>query len=177
MNQLGFIDFDNLTSEQIAKLKPRYAARAVVFDNEGNVALLNVSRHHYHKLPGGGVERSEDIPAALHRECQEEIGCSVTVTSELGFVLEYRGGLRQESYAYLARVNGAKGKPKFTQEEIENGFKGVWVNPDEAIGLLESDKPDDYFGKYIQARDLIFYGKPNACWQERKNDQALYYWF
>jgi 8-oxo-dGTP pyrophosphatase MutT (NUDIX family) len=156
MKQLGFIDFDNLTPQQIAELKPRYAARAVVFDNQGKVALLNVSNHYYHKLPGGGIEKGEDIAAALQRECQEEIGCSVTVTNELGFILEYRGGLRQESYAYLASVNGMKDSPQFTLEEIESGFKGVWVNLDDAIGLLESDKPDDYTGKYIQARDLIF---------------------
>ena len=36
----------------------REAARAVVVDENGRVALLKVGKHSYHKLPGGGIDES-----------------------------------------------------------------------------------------------------------------------
>ena len=39
------------------KYKLRKAGRAIIFDDENNIALLNVSKKNYHKLPGGGVEK------------------------------------------------------------------------------------------------------------------------
>ena len=54
--------------------KRRDAARAVLL--KGNkIALIYVSRHGYHKLPGGGIEKGESIEDALFREIKEETGC------------------------------------------------------------------------------------------------------
>jgi H+-transporting ATPase len=70
--------------------KKRQAARAVVFDNENKIALLYVSKHSYHKIPGGGIEKGEDIFRALEREMIEEIGSKISVTGEIGKIIEYR---------------------------------------------------------------------------------------
>lgn len=48
--------------------RKRGAARAVLLDDSGQVYLLNVSKHSYHKLPGGGIDDGEDIKQALERE-------------------------------------------------------------------------------------------------------------
>jgi 8-oxo-dGTP pyrophosphatase MutT (NUDIX family) len=143
---------------KIENYKQRFAARAIVFDQEKNVALLNVSKHNYYKLPGGGIEEGEEIEGALHRECLEEIGCDIVVKNEVGEILEYRDkySLKQVSYCFIAEIEGAKNEPSFEQVEIDDGFKIVWVSLEKAIKLLKQSKPTVYNGNFIVARDLTF---------------------
>ena len=42
--------------EKPARYRRRTAVRAVMLRGNGQVALLNVEKYNYHKLPGGGVE-------------------------------------------------------------------------------------------------------------------------
>jgi 8-oxo-dGTP pyrophosphatase MutT (NUDIX family) len=138
-------------------VKRREASRAIVFDKEKNIALLNVTKKNFHKLPGGGIEEGEDVEAALRREVLEEIGCSIENIRELGIVEEYRGKfeLHQISYCFLADIRGEKGSPSFEGDEIEDGFQPVWVNFKDAIKTLEGEvNVEDYEGKFIHLRDL-----------------------
>ncbi|MDP3645758.1 MAG: NUDIX domain-containing protein [bacterium] len=151
-------DLDENTADP-EKYKERSAARAVVFDADGNVALLHATKKHYHKLAGGGVESGEDIAAALKRELLEEIGCSVENVRDLGIIEEYRNKiqLHQLSYCYLADVVGEKGAPIFEEDERADGFDPVWLGLNNAIETLESEiGVEDYEGKFIQMRDLTF---------------------
>lgn len=137
----------------------RYAARAIVADKNGRIALLHVGKYNYHKLPGGGVEPGENIERALERELLEEVGCQAEVTGELGEIIEYRDewNQKQTSYCYLARQIGEAGQPDFTEKELSEGFAAVWTeNVTDAIQLLEQDIPEDYGGKFIVTRDLTF---------------------
>jgi 8-oxo-dGTP pyrophosphatase MutT (NUDIX family) len=134
----------------------RRAARAVVTDAQGRVALLHVSRQNYHKLPGGGIDEGEDIATALERELLEEIGCQAKVTAEIGEIEEYRNqwGLHQTSYCYMAQQFGEQKPPDFTEEELSEGFEIRWVDSiDEAIAILGRDVPANYDGSFIQPRD------------------------
>jgi 8-oxo-dGTP diphosphatase len=144
--------------ENEAKYLIRKAARAVVFDDDNKIAILRVTKHNYHKIPGGGVEKNEDITEALEREALEETGCKISVTGEIGEIVEFRDklDLEQKSYCYLAKVIGEKSQPNFTEEESDDGFEILWTTMDEAIEILKKDKPDDYEGKFIQVRDLCF---------------------
>ncbi|HCY20386.1 TPA: hypothetical protein DIC40_00645 [Patescibacteria group bacterium] len=54
-------------------IKIREASRAVIFDDNGQIPLLFVSKHNYHKLPGGGFEIGENKKEALIREAKEEV--------------------------------------------------------------------------------------------------------
>jgi 8-oxo-dGTP diphosphatase len=135
----------------------RGASRAVVFDADGNVALLHATKKHFHKLPGGGIEQGEDIETALRRELIEEIGCSVKNLRELGSVEEYRNKweLHQISYCFLADLDGEKGTPDLEEDEIADGFEPVWLSIEDAIKTLEGEAPvEDYEGKFIQLRDV-----------------------
>jgi 8-oxo-dGTP diphosphatase len=137
--------------------RTRRAARAVVTDAHGRVALLHVSHENYHKLPGGGIDEGEDIATALERELLEEIGCQAKVTAEIGEVEEYRNqwGLHQTSYCYMAQQFGEQKPPDFTEEELSEGFEIQWVkNIDEAITILSRDVPANYDGSFIKLRDL-----------------------
>jgi len=141
--------------------RERHAARAVIFDDQNNIALLFVSKKHYHKLPGGGIEEGEDIKTGLEREVMEEVGCKIEVTGEIGIIKEKRAKFNefQASYCYIAKIKEKVSNPKFTEEEQREGFELKWVSLDEAIELLKNDEPNNYVGKFIQMRDLIFLEK------------------
>ena len=158
MKLLKTIEFEKVSPEELAGYKFRQAARAAVFDSEGKIALLFVAKKNYYNLPGGGCEGNESLEEALKRECREEVGCEIKITGEIGRVIEHRDmwKIKQESFYYLAEVFGEKGKSAFMPDEIEAGFSVKWLLPSEAIKLLESDKPSDYEGQFIVARELVF---------------------
>lgn len=128
-------DLFDLPSDRPAIYRRREAARAVLFDDDGKIGLLFVSKENYHKLPGGGIESGEDKLAALKREVLEELGCAIKVHAEVGRICEYRNehDLFQESYCYTGFVEGKKGNPAFTKTEIASGFITIWLSPPEAI--------------------------------------------
>jgi ADP-ribose pyrophosphatase YjhB (NUDIX family) len=154
-------DSDIGSNSPEAKLyRERRAARALVFDREGNIALLHATNKSYHKLPGGGIETEEDVVQALKRECLEEIGCNIENIKELGLIEEFRNdfNLHQISYCYTADLDGEKGQNQLEEDEVADGFEPVWMNPDEAIKTLESERTsiENYEGKFICLRDLTF---------------------
>lgn len=149
----GRVDFNPVGFSQ------REAARAIVVNAHGQVALLWVRNNNYHKLPGGGVEAGEDKQQALERELLEEIGCKAEVVSEVGQIVEFRDEwkMMQISYCYTARNVGQQNPPSFTQKELDDGFEMKWVEGiDAAIDLLANDKPTSYESLFIQRRDLKF---------------------
>jgi 8-oxo-dGTP pyrophosphatase MutT (NUDIX family) len=143
------------------QFRERNAARAVLLAPNGAIWLLNVTKHAYHKLPGGGIDQGEDTVVAMKRELLEEVGCEAEIIAELGEVVEYRdydnGGLKQISYCYLARQIGVQQTPKLEEGEVAEGLQDVTVGSiDEAIRLLQKDQPNNLEGKLIQRRDLAF---------------------
>ena len=142
-----------------SNFRQRRAARAVLVDETGQVYLLNVSKHGYHKLPGGGIDEGEEIQQALERELMEEVGCRAKVVAELGTVIEYRnyddGGLRQTSYCFLAEQVGEQAASVLEEGELAKGMVEVKAKSiDDAISLLLQDRPDNLEGRFIQIRDL-----------------------
>lgn len=138
--------------------KIRKASRAIVVNEENNIAILSVRKDSYHKLPGGGLEGNEDIEEALRREVKEEVGTAIEIDKEIGCIIEYRDKINQLqiSYCYRAKAVGNLGKVDFTEEEINNGFELKWYSIEEAIKIMEKDQPKGYVGKFINKRDLIF---------------------
>ncbi len=137
----------------------RKAARAVVFNEKKEIAFQFVSKHNYYKLPGGGVNQGETILGALKREVREETGCKdIKIINEIGIIIEYRDkfNILQISYCYLAKILGKIDSPEYDKEELEEGFKSLWVTMDKAINLLRSSDPENYQGKFIIKRDLVF---------------------
>lgn len=159
MKVIKTLNPENAADDEVAKFSVREAVRAVVYDQDDNVAVLNVSKQNYHKLPGGGVEEGEDVDTALKRECQEELGCEIEIVGELGQIIEYRKmfHLKQISPCYLAKVVGKKEKPSFTEEEMKDDFQIKWLAIEKAIKLLDSDRPLNDEGRlYIVSRDRTF---------------------
>ena len=139
----------------------RRAARAVILNDKGEVVLMHVTRHGYHKLPGGGAEDDEEIEDGLKREVLEEAGAKIEVGEKLGVVLEHRNKwqFKNESHCFLAKAIGKPARPQLTESEEERGFEPIWVPLEEAIGLVENDNCDLYEPKFVKPRDLAFLKK------------------
>lgn len=141
----------------------RHAARAVVVDSNGAVALLHASGRDYYKLPGGGIDEGEDIQVALARELMEEIGSKAQVIESLGKVVEWKDDerLNQISHCFLTLLIGDKGNPNFTEKEKAEGFGVVWAaNINEAIELVSANVgSSDPEVAFMTRRDAAFLQK------------------
>jgi 8-oxo-dGTP pyrophosphatase MutT (NUDIX family) len=160
MKKIAIINPEKVTDTEAKKYSTRIAVRAIVFDENKLVALLDVSKEKYYKLPGGGVDKLEGFHEALKRECLEEIGSNIEVITEIGSIVEYRKifNLKQTSYCYIAKLKGKKGKPNFTKEETEKGFKPIWLPYEKALTIMSKNKTTSFEGSaYIVSRDTIFF--------------------
>ncbi len=159
MKIIATLNPEGVTDDEASHFDVRTAVRGIVYDEDHVIAVLNVSKQTYHKLPGGGMEEGEDAFTALKRECREELGCAIEICDEVGQIIEYRKKfkLKQISSCYTAKVIGEKGKPNFTQEELDNGFQVQWMPIERALDVLKSDEPLDEEGRmYIVPRDIAF---------------------
>lgn len=141
------------------ELKPKYATRTVLLDQDGKVAIINVTKHGYYKIPGGGVEAGEDFEMAARREVMEEAGCDCRIIGELGrmetpvAVWE----MLDISDGFIASVVGEKLQPQYEDWESERGFKIEWFdNLDSAIATIEKNVVTEPGMDCLQARDLAF---------------------
>jgi 8-oxo-dGTP pyrophosphatase MutT (NUDIX family) len=158
--EIGDADFDPSFTppKTLADYGVRKASRGILINN-GKMALLFVSKENYHKLPGGGIEAGETNNDAFVREVQEETGCDCKVLDEddqNSVVIETRDQFKllQISYAFFSEIVGEPKELHLEQSEIDEGFELKWIPVDQVINLLENDKPKNYEGNFIRARDL-----------------------
>jgi len=146
------------SKENTNKYYFRKASRGILI-NGNKIAIINVSKKKYHKLPGGGIETNESNLTAFKREIKEETGCNCKLLKNIkqnSIVLEKREQYKfiQISYIFFSKMVGKPQQTKFMQEEIDDGFKLEWVTINQAIRIFKMDKPIDYKAKFIQKRDL-----------------------
>jgi 8-oxo-dGTP diphosphatase len=139
--------------------RERRAARAVVLNkNKTKISIMDMPNLGFLSLPGGGIEKNESINDALIREVKEETGCEIKILKELGKIEEKRthSKLHQISYCFLV-VATKKGKPQFTEEEIESGTKLIWLPINKVISKLKNSKNNstkDYDGNFVTKRTI-----------------------
>ena len=134
-HKLGYVD----PSDQKISFT-RHAARAVLTNQNEQIAVMHFTKTGSFKLPGGGVDDGEDIVEALHREIEEETGYHITNIQELGVVEEdrYFCGMHQTSYCFMAEITDFVGT-KLTEHELREGMNLRWAkNIDEAIAWIKS---------------------------------------
>ncbi len=149
------------TSTQTANhsLKEKYSTRTVLLDDSQRVAILNVKKHGYYKIPGGGIEAGEDLETAAKREVLEEAGCNCNIIATLGRIKTEIPvwGLFDISEGFIARVIGEKAAPNYEAWEIERGFELEWFDSlDSAIATFEKNQVIEPGMESMQTRDLQF---------------------
>lgn len=154
-------DFDpNFKPDKSRSYEFRRAARAVIFNEEGEVGIVHAGKENYCKIPGGGIDAGEDNITALKREVMEESGCECVNFRELGAIIDQRNildekyGFVQLSYCYTANLK-KQSKLGYTEREKKAGFKFHWMKPEEALEAFSSE-PEEYHARFMQKRDGIF---------------------
>ena len=134
----------------------RRSSRGIIFDENNNIALFHVKKKGYHKTPGGGIEDDESPIIALKREILEETGCTIQDINELCVINEYVNVANRLRIAYFftAKVLQNTGETNLTIDEQESESYIKWVNIDKAIELVKSEKPNNYFAKFVKKRCL-----------------------
>lgn len=148
-----------MNHESNEDLKPRHAARTVLFDQDGKVAIINVTKHSYYKIPGGGIDDQEDASDAARREAKEETGCNCTILEPLGQIETAIPvwNLYDISDGFIAQVSGEKAQPQYEEWENERGFSIEWFDTlDQAIATIEANVVAEPGMDSMQARDLTF---------------------
>lgn len=118
----------------------RHAARGIVL-REDKILLLFTERYNDFSLPGGGIDKGEDITVALVRELEEETGaCDVQVKEHYGFIEEYRPHWKPDydlmhmtSHFFVCDVAPDLAEVRMESYEIANGMKPVWISVAEAM--------------------------------------------
>lgn len=152
--------FDATSSPNFNCELARKAVRGVVLlDDSERMLLVHAKNRGRHMLVGGGIKKGENMPEALRREAREEGGCELQDLSEIGSIQEVYTSAPyfHVSYGFLARQTGELWLPKYNAKERANGYEPrVVSNINEAIGLLEKDKPKSSMERSARLRDHMF---------------------
>jgi 8-oxo-dGTP pyrophosphatase MutT (NUDIX family) len=95
------------------KLNPRkLAAHAVITDEQGRVLILHSRYGGVWALPGGGLDRRENLDAAVIRECREELGVTVAIDGMTG--MYYHANI--SAYVAIFRCRILEGEIRLSHE-------------------------------------------------------------
>lgn len=98
------------------KMNPRkLAAHAVITDQHGRVLVLRSRYADVWSLPGGGLDRRENLDTAVIRECREELGVTVSVEALTG--LYYHA--HNSTYMSVFRCRILSGTIRLSHEHSE----------------------------------------------------------
>ena len=143
----------------------RYGARGIVVNDNGEIAIFHKRLKNEYKLPGGGIEKNENIIDAFRREIMEETGCEISNIEELGITIEEKGltNFCQISYIFIANVINNTHKLHMTKKEQDEGGEILWLLPDEAYtkvlnsvnNVIGSIYDDRYKSMFMVKRDAM----------------------
>ncbi|MCB0749352.1 MAG: NUDIX domain-containing protein [Ignavibacteriae bacterium] len=157
MKLLKYIASTKYTKD--TKFTYRRATRGIVMNSEGKIALMNVSKQNYYKLPGGGIDPNEDEIKAFKREVMEETGWEIEDDIEvLGVVIqvwEPELNNKEIQYNICCKANATKELTiTLTEEELERGFVLEWHSAKEALDLLKALKINNEVIDSMVDRDI-----------------------
>ena len=136
----------------------RYAARAILKNAKGEIAIFNKSLKNEYKLPGGGIEDEEDKIEALKRELLEETGCTIKDINYLGITIEEKSStnFKQISYIYECQVLEDTKKLHLTRKETDEGARLIWTTVEDAYKLVKNSFNNLKGSKYDNLYKSLF---------------------
>jgi len=148
-------DRDVLGTEGLSHTRPRHAARGIVINQQGLMAVMYMGKFDLYCLPGGGVEGGENVRAALKREIMEETGCSCDYVEPLAIVEENRfcHNFTQINHYFLVKTLSAPGETSLTYKETQADTHVMWFPPEKARELISAARHEQPQRRFIQARD------------------------
>ncbi len=131
----------------------RYASRGILFDDMGNIAIINKQVKNEYKLPGGGMEEIETKEETFLREMYEETGCEAEIIDFLGIIIEEKGktNFQQISYVFVGKVLNNTNKLHLTQKEKLEETRVLWKSIDDGLKLIE-DSEKTLIGSIFDSR-------------------------
>jgi 8-oxo-dGTP diphosphatase len=118
----------------VMKLNPRkLAAHAVIQDERGRVLLLRSRYADRWMLPGGGLDRRENLDAAILRECREELGSEVVVDGLTGIYYHSHNS----AYVAIFRARLVGGELRLSHEHSEYRWLEPEALPDRTRHMVE----------------------------------------
>lgn len=136
--------FDEKDYTEDMPLVERIGVRAIIKRN--GLYIMQKSSDGEYKIPGGGVEKGENLIDALIREVLEETGLTVIRESikEIGVIQEIRRDSFDanckyiaHSYFYFCDVEADCQDTQMTANEIAKGYIPVWEELDTIIANNE----------------------------------------
>lgn len=141
----------------------RPSVRGIIFDQNGNVAMIYSQKYHFYKFPGGGIEGDETHIETLAREIKEETGMTVIPSSvnEFGEVLriqKYDKNDRdlifvQQNFYYTCKVENEIEEQNLDEGEKEAEFILAFVPIEQAIRTNDSFESSDMLKKQMVERE------------------------
>lgn len=132
--------FDTKDYTDDMPLNERFGVRAIIKRN--GLYVMQRSNEGDYKIPGGGVEKGEDLIEALIREVREETGLTVIRDSikEIGEVQEIRRDSFDinckyiaHSFFYFCDVEDECQDTQMTANELAKGYVPEWETLDNII--------------------------------------------
>lgn len=118
------------------KYKARYAAYAILMNEEKEIALVQAPNGAYF-LPGGEIEGHETKEETIEREMLEELGFEVVLSEYLGQADEYFYSRHRETFFYNPGYFYSTKSWEKVSEPLEEGNNSSWEQPAKAIALLK----------------------------------------
>lgn len=156
-------DFD-LKEKEFKNPRIRYAARGIIYNSEGKIALLYKKNKNQYKLIGGGNQNGEKIEETFIREVMEETGYSIDIKENLGVAVEKKSqdNFMQYSTIFVGKILKKEKNENYTIEELKDGSCVVWVDIVEAIKLIRNSLSSlkymdikSYHDLFILKRDIL----------------------
>lgn len=136
------------------RYKERKCVYAILYDNDGNIAITNDGKYFFF---GGGKEGKEKDIETLEREMLEETGYTIKKIELFDKLISYeynssRGNLKIVATIYLAKLD------KKVVEPIEKDHPILWGKPEEYINKMYHEYQrvilKEYIKKYNKGKEV-----------------------
>ena len=132
------------------RYKERKCVYAILYDNDGNIAITNDGKYFFF---GGGKEGKEKDIETLEREMLEETGYTINKIELFDKIISYeynlsRGNLKIVATIYLAKLD------KKVVEPIEKDHPILWGKPEEYINKMYHEYQRVILKEYNKGKEV-----------------------